>query len=42
MGVNMNDYTDMDAWHAENTAFLTKIGQVEAKPKPTTKKDEDK
>ena len=31
----------MDAWNAENQAFLTKIGQVEAKPKPTTKKDEE-
>jgi len=31
----------MDAWNAENQAFLTKVGQVEAKPKPTTKKDEE-
>jgi hypothetical protein len=34
-------YTDMTEWEKENTAFLTKIGQVEAKPKPTTKKDEE-
>lgn len=34
--------TDMDKWNEENTAFLTKIGQVEApKPKPATKKDEE-
>jgi hypothetical protein len=35
------EYTDMDAWYAEQKEFLTKIGQVEAKPKPTTKKDEE-
>ena len=35
------EYTDMAAWNAENEAFLTKIGQVEAvKPKPATKKEE--
>ena len=38
----MAEYTDMAEWERENTAFLIKIGQVEAKPKPTTKKEEDK
>jgi hypothetical protein len=35
-------YTNMQEWEAEQKAFLTKIGQVEAKPKPADKKEEDK
>ena len=38
----MDHYTDMDAWYADQKAFLIKIGQVqEEKTKPTTKKDEE-
>jgi len=41
MELKMDYFTDMTAWEAENKAFLTKIGQVEAaKPKPTKKEEE--
>lgn len=36
----MDYFTDMTAWEAENKAFLSKIGQVEAKP-TKSKKDEE-
>jgi hypothetical protein len=36
----MDHYTDMDAFDAETTAFLTKVGQVVAKP-TKSKKDEE-
>lgn len=41
MELTMEHFTDMDAWNAEQKAFLTKVGQVEAaKPKPTKKEEE--
>jgi len=40
MELKMDHYTDMDAWKAEQAAFLTKIGQVVEKP-TKSKKDEE-
>lgn len=34
-------YTDMTEWEKETKAFLIKVGQVEEKAKPTSKKDEE-
>jgi hypothetical protein len=36
MDINMTDTAEK-----ENEAFLTKIGQVASKPKPTVKKEEE-
>jgi len=41
MELIMDHYTDMDAFDAETKAFLTKVGQVEVKTKPVTKKEEE-
>jgi hypothetical protein len=35
------EYTDIDAWLAEQKEFLAKIGQVEEAKTTKTKKDEE-
>ena len=37
----MDHYTDMDAWNADQKAFLTKVGQVEETKPTKSKKDEE-